>query len=109
MMYMLIPMLVLNIFTYFWMSFFFLGLFRPNSEDAKMSNLGDEGSKAVRKVVVEKVQEIGTITVHEILVTLCFTLTICLLFFRKPGFMDGWGRFFEVYVCKNLRYLLFHL
>ncbi|EFA05193.2 protein I'm not dead yet [Tribolium castaneum] len=76
--------------TWIWMQFWFMGLWRPNSEDAKAIDVGKEGEKITRQVLTDKLAEMGLFTIHEVLVGILFVMAALLWFLRRPGFMKGW-------------------
>lgn len=85
-------MLVHTGLVWIWMQFFFMGMFRPNSQAAKEANLGAEGERITREVIVQKYHEMGPITSHEISVAIMFLLAIMGWIFRAPGFVVGWSQ-----------------
>ena len=87
-------MLVYTFLSWVWLQFWFMGMFRPNSEDAKLANFGAEGQHTAEEVVRVKSEELGSITAHEISVAIVFVLTILLWAFRDPGSMKGWSQLF---------------
>lgn len=84
-------MLVMQILVVLWMQILYMGLFRPNSNDAKLINVGKDGEAAAYKMIRGKLTELGTITFHEFMVAVLFVLAILLWFFRKPQFIPGWA------------------
>lgn len=84
-------MLVYTGLSWIWMQFLFMGMFRPNSQAAKEADLGEEGERITREVIIKKYAEMGPITSHEISVALMFLLAILGWFFRAPGFITGWA------------------
>ncbi|KAJ3652040.1 hypothetical protein Zmor_018041 [Zophobas morio] len=73
-----------------WMQIWFMGLCRPNSADAKAINVGAEGEEITRKVLIQKLVELGPLSPHEIMVGIMFITAAMLWFFRRPGFISGW-------------------
>ena len=69
------------------------GLFRPNSKEGLEVARGTAASDTVKAVVIQKYNELGPMTVHEIQVLFWFICMVTLLFFRAPGFIPGWGNF----------------
>jgi sodium-dependent dicarboxylate transporter 2/3/5 len=55
----------------------------------------EEQNQRVKRTIAEKKKNLGRISLHEIQVLLLFILLVCLWFFRKPKFIDGWGALFE--------------
>ncbi|XP_074041119.1 protein I'm not dead yet [Leptinotarsa decemlineata] len=87
-------MLITMIIGVVWFQFYFLGLFRPKSEDAKKVEVGPEGRLIAKGVIRDHIEELGQMSAHEISVGICFVLSILLWFFRKPGFIKGWVEYF---------------
>lgn len=73
-----------------WIQFWFLGLFRPNSKDAKIISIGVEGEELATTIIKQKLSDLGPMTFHEKSVGLMFILAIMLWVFRKPQFVLGW-------------------
>lgn len=89
-----IPVMLINtIVMWTYLQWLYMGLFRPNSKEAKDSQLGKEGEEIARQVIVKKYNELGPITIHEISVALLFILSMLLFFFRDPGFISGWASY----------------
>lgn len=85
-MYLNIPLVLINTFaTWFYLQWYFMGMFRPQSEEAKLYTLGKEGEKVVRNVITKRYSELGPISHREIQVGLLFITSILLNFFRDPG------------------------
>lgn len=84
-------MLVYTGLSWIWMQFLFMGMFRPKSKAAMDADLGVEGERITREVIIKKYAELGPMTSHEISVALMFMLAILGWFFRKPGFITGWS------------------
>lgn len=68
-----------------------MGLFRPNSADAKKIRIGKQGEAVAKKLLRQKLEEMGPMSFHEIMVGLMFLLSVALWFFRKPQFITGWA------------------
>lgn len=85
------PMLINTLVTWTYLQWAYMGLFRPNSKEAKESQLGKEGEEIARQVIVRKYKELGPISSHEISVAFLFILSVILFFTRAPGFITGWA------------------
>ena len=87
-------MLVYTFLSWVWLQFWFMGMFRPNSADAKLANFGEEGQHTVEEVVRVRSEELGSITVHEITVAIVFVSVILLWAFRDSGSRNSWPQLF---------------
>lgn len=68
-----------------------MGLFRPSSADAKRIQIGKQGEAVASKLIKQKMDEMGPMSFHEIMVGIMFLLSVILWFFRKPQFIPGWA------------------
>ncbi|XP_049824489.1 protein I'm not dead yet-like isoform X2 [Aethina tumida] len=87
-----VPMMLLMMYgSLIWLQFFFMGLFRPNSADAKKIRVGKQGEQVARKLIKQKIAELGPMSFHEMAVAALFALSVLLWFFREPHFITGWA------------------
>lgn len=78
-MYFNVPLMLINyIATWIYLQWYFMGLFRVTSDEAKEYNLGSEGEKIVRKVIRKRYEELGPISVCEIQVAVLFVIGVAL-------------------------------
>lgn len=79
------PMLIITLVTWAYLQWYFMGMWRPNSKEAKEFQLGKEGEEVARQVIVKRYNELGPISQHEISVAILFLLSVALFFLRAPG------------------------
>lgn len=98
-----VPIMLLTMYGgWIWLQYFFMGLFRPNSVDAKSIRVGAQGRNVAEKLIREKLSAMGPMSFHEKGVGLCFLLSVLLWFFRKPEFIVGWAELItqhKVMIC----------
>lgn len=71
----------------------YMGLFKPESNDARAIDIGQQGERVAAAVIEKRYKELGRITWHEFSVGVLFILVVLLWFFRSPGFMPGWAAY----------------
>lgn len=86
-------MLVCGFMVWLWLQVMYMGMFRPNSKDAKAINIGKEGEKIAEAVIEQKYKELGPLTWHQFCIAVLFVVVIFLWFFRNPGFINGWPEY----------------
>lgn len=79
------PMLINTLATWAYLQWYFMGMFRPNSKEAKEFQLGKDGEEVARQVIAKRYNELGPISQHEISVAILFLLSVALFFLRAPG------------------------
>ncbi|CAK9803413.1 Protein I'm not dead yet [Anthophora quadrimaculata] len=90
MLYSVPPMLLMGFLTWLWLQVMYMGMFRPESKDARAVDIGAQGEKVAAAVIEKKYKELGPITWHESGVGILFVTVVLLWFFRSPGFARGW-------------------
>jgi len=97
-----VPIMLITMgLTWVYLQVLFMGLFRPGSEDAKRIRVGKQGEIVARKLIRQRMTEMGPMTFHEIAVGLCFILSVFLWFFRKPQFIPGWAELITEHKVKD--------
>ncbi|XP_070169829.1 protein I'm not dead yet-like [Polyergus mexicanus] len=91
MLYSVPSMLLMSFVTWLWLQVMYMGLFKPESKDARAIDIGQQGERVAAAVIEKKYKELGPITWHESSVGVLFILVVLLWFFRNPGFMPGWA------------------
>lgn len=81
-----IPVMLINtLVTWAYLQWYFMGMWRPNSKEAKQFQLGKDGEEVARQVIVKRYNELGPISQQEIQVAILFLLSVALFFLRAPG------------------------
>lgn len=84
--------LISTFLTWIWMQTFFMGMFRPNSEDAKKYEMTKDSTEITARAIAARYKELGPMKSCEYWVAFCFGSAILLWIFRKPGFITGWPK-----------------
>lgn len=93
MLYAVPPMLLMGLLTWLWLQVMYMGLFRPESKDARAIDIGQQGERVAAAVIEKRYKELGPISWHESSVGVLFIFVVLLWFFRSPGFMPGWAAY----------------
>ncbi|XP_072745354.1 protein I'm not dead yet-like [Anoplolepis gracilipes] len=107
MLYSVPPMLLMTFLTWLWLQVMYMGLFRPESKDARAIDIGQQGERVAAAVIEKKYKDLGPITWHESSVGILFILVVFLWFFRSPGFMPGWAAYITNLPVKDSTAALF--
>lgn len=87
-----LPIMLLNMTViWVWMQFWFMGMFRPNSDEHKLFNFGAEAQATTKHIIAQKYDELGPVKSSEWWVMFVFLVTVILWITRNPAFMPGWG------------------
>ena len=94
----LFPQSLLCLFiAWIYLQIYFLGItsfWRRKKDDGDAKR-----REALRRMVREKYDELGSFSYAEVNVLAAFAVLIVLWFFRSPGFIEGWG---DLLVTENL-------
>ncbi|XP_012270744.1 protein I'm not dead yet [Orussus abietinus] len=93
MLYATLPMLAASFLTWLWLQIMYMGLFRPNSNDARAIDIGEQGERIATEMIKKKYKELGPMTWYETNVAVLFIIVVFLWFFRQPGFTRGWPEY----------------
>lgn len=97
-----VPMMLIMMYgSVVWLQFWYMGLFRPNSPDAKKIKVGAQGEQVARKLISRKLSEMGPMSFHEKAVGALFLFSVVLWFFRKPQFIVGWAELITQHNVKD--------
>lgn len=77
-----------------------MGMFRPESDEAKEYDLGKEGEKIVRKVIIKRYKELGPISQQEIQVALLFGISVT-LYILNSALARGWALSWPNIIMEN--------
>ena len=89
-----LPIALINFaLIYLWLALLYLGW---RSLRCQTTTPADEKkNQAVRATIEQKYAELGAVTYAEVVMSVLFGVLVLLWFFRSPGFIDGWSRYFE--------------
>ncbi|KAK6640119.1 hypothetical protein RUM43_008396 [Polyplax serrata] len=93
-----VPLMALNTFLgWLWLQMFHNGLFRRK----RIKGTSEEYRNSIRGLVMQRYEELGPLSYHEINVLCLFLVDVLLWFFRKPEFVPGWASWFPEKVVKD--------
>ncbi|KAK9887062.1 hypothetical protein WA026_019997 [Henosepilachna vigintioctopunctata] len=82
--------IIILMFSTLVLQIWFLGLFRPNSKEAKVIAVSEEVEAIAKSIIDLKRKELGRITLHEIAVSFCYLLAILFWIIRSSHLVTGW-------------------
>lgn len=90
-----IVLVVLGTFlTWVYLQWLYMGMFRPNSEEAQENKKVIEIEHIAKDVIQNKLKELGPLNTHQLSVAILFCFAIAAYLSRAPGFVQGWGALF---------------
>lgn len=78
-----------------------MGLFRTQSIEAQFVELGNLKRHEMSTVIKTKLNDLGSITFHEIIVTIMYFLCIIIWITSKPYLFPGWVDIYPYLLKEN--------
>lgn len=101
------PMLINTFFTWLYLQWLFMGMFRPNSKEAEQCRLCEEGENIARGAIPSRYRELGPVSQQEVQVAMFYVIIIVVLFTIEWVPLHTWSSTSKISVAFVIVYALF--